>query len=229
MQKAERLLKILTLLQSRRRAVTAQALAEHLQVSERTIYRDVQALILSGIPIEGEAGVGYILQKGSLLSPIMFDETELEALILGVRMVQGWSDKGLSQSADGALEKIRAVLPDRLHHLLSHAEETLLVPNYEQQPFSQFNQQLRNAIKKKYKVIIEYHDEKHNYSERTIWPLGLVYWGKIWTLISWCELRDDYRSFRVDRIQQLTPVNSHFTTSEQISLQNYLSNDVGEC
>ncbi len=222
MQKAERLLKILTLLQGRRRAITATALADYLQVSERTIYRDVQALCLSGVPIEGEAGVGYILQKGAVLAPLMFNEAELEALILGVRMVQGWGDNSLGQAADSALQKIRAIVPERMQYLQSIAEETLLVPNYERKGNTRFSERIRHAIKQQQKLTIGYRDEQGEDSERIIWPLGLVYWGKVWTLISWCELRAAYRVFRLDRVKALQPLLEQFVTNEHCSLKDYL-------
>lgn len=221
MQKPERLLKILTLLQSRRRAITALSLAQHFQVSERTIYRDIQALMLSGVPIEGEAGVGYLLQKGAVLAPLMFTEAELESLILGVRMVQAWGDDALGQSADSALDKIRAILPDRQHYLHSMTEETLIVPDFERQD-SRYSQPLREAIKYRQKVNISYNKENGESSQRVIWPLGLVYWGKVWTLVSWCEMRDAYRSFRVDRITGLYVHGETFEISDERSLKHYL-------
>ncbi|MBB6521374.1 helix-turn-helix transcriptional regulator [Pseudoteredinibacter isoporae] len=223
MNKAERLLKLLTLLQSRRRAITAAQMADKLNVSERTIYRDIQALELSGVPISGEAGVGYMLQAGSTLAPLMFNESELEALILGVRMVQAWGDQGLADSADQALDKIRAILPDRQHYLHSIAEETLIVPDLERDQSTRHSQELRRAIKQQEKITIDYQDEKQQSSQRTIWPLGLVYWGKVWTLVSWCELRADYRSFRIDRIQGLENSGETFETSDEISLKHYLA------
>ncbi|GAA6153958.1 helix-turn-helix transcriptional regulator [Pseudoteredinibacter isoporae] len=223
MNKAERLLKLLTLLQSRRRAITAAQMADKLNVSERTIYRDIQALELSGVPISGEAGVGYMLQAGSTLAPLMFNESELEALILGVRMVQAWGDQGLADSADSALDKIRAILPDRQHYLHSIAEETLIVPDLERDQSTRYSQELRLAIKQQEKINIAYQDEKQQSSTRTIWPLGLVYWGKVWTLVSWCELREDYRSFRIDRIQALKNTGDHFETSDEISLKKYMA------
>lgn len=227
MKKPERLLKILTLLQSRRRAITALSLADHFQVSERTIYRDIQALVLSGVPIEGEAGVGYLLQKGAVLAPLMFNEAELESLILGVRMVQAWSDEVLAQSADSALDKIRAILPDRMHYLQSMAEETLIVPDYEVREGSRFSPPLREAIKELKKVEITYIKEDAETSRRVIWPLGLVYWGKVWTLISWCEMRNAYRNFRIDRITELAILDEKFETNEERSLKNYLKSYTG--
>lgn len=227
MQKPERLLKILTLLQSRRRAITACELAEHLQVSERTIYRDMQSLSLSGVPIDGEVGVGYLLQKGALLAPLSFNEDELEALILGVRMVHGWGDKGLGKAADSAVEKIRSILPDRMHYLHSMTEETLLVPNFEQAQSTRFSQVLREAIKGRYKVTIDYKKENGDASCRLLWPFGLVYWGKVWTLISWCELRESYRVFRLDRITDLV-TEGPFEPSESRNLRHYLER-YGDC
>ena len=234
MTKAERLLKILTLLKGRRQAITAAALAEQLQVSERTIYRDIEALSLSGAHIEGEAGVGYVLQKGSMLPPLTFSESELESLILGVRMVQSWGDPELGQEANSALAKIRAIVPDHLHYLKGITQETLLVPDYERSELSRFGQPLRQAIKRYQKIYIQYQKPSPGQhpadkatgerSERIVWPLGLVYWGKVWTLVSWCENRSAYRMFRLDRIHQLETLGAHFETSDNCCLQDYLEN-----
>ena len=223
MTKSVRLFKLLTLLQGRRRAITASAIAEQLGVSERTVYRDIQALVDTGAPIGGEAGVGYLLQKGSTLAPLMFDEEELEALLLGVRMVQGWGDPELGDAADNALSKIRAILPDHMHYLRVIPGETLLVPDYEREELLNNSPILRHSIKESMKVKIEYckldSDEK---SSRIVWPLGLVYWGKVWTLISWCELRNDYRVFRIDRITHVECMKEAFETTPERSLKHYL-------
>ncbi len=223
MNKSVRLFKLLTLLQGRRRAITASALADQLEISERTVYRDIQALIATGAPISGEAGVGFLLQKGSTLAPLMFDEEEIEALILGVRMVQGWSDPVLGKAADNALAKIRAILPDQMHYLRGIAEETMLVPDYQQPGVVENSPALRSAIKQRCKINISYRKlETDEQSQRIIWPLGLVYWGKVWTLISWCELRQDYRVFRLDRITELQETEDSFETTEHCSLKHYL-------
>ena len=228
MTKTERLLKILTVLKSRRRAVTAAALAEQLQVSERTIYRDMQALSLSGVHIDGEAGVGYVLQKGAVLPPLMFNEEELEALIFGVRMVQSWGDPALGQMADSALEKIRAIVPERLHYLQAIAQETLLAPEYASGELTEFGELLRKAIKLRDKICVGYKKPDGEQSERVVWPLGLVYWGKVWTLITWCELRNAYRVFRVDRITALQMTDEQFEPSEGRCLKDYLLR-YGDC
>lgn len=221
MQKGERLFQLLTLLRSRRTVMTAAQLAQRLEVSERTIYRDMQALSLSGIPIQSEAGVGYRLQPGFAVPPLMFDEAELEALLLGVRMVQGWSDKSLGQAADRALQKIHAVLPETLHQRHCEQPEWLLVPDYFQHN-SQYSDQLRGAIKACQRVLIDYQRADGVASQRTLCPLGLVYWGKVWCLLAWCELRGQYRQFRLDRIQALEVLEVHFTTGPDCNLQHCL-------
>lgn len=224
MRKAERLFQLLTILRSRRQVVTAQFLAEQLQVSERTVYRDMQALSLSGIPIESEAGVGYRLKPGFSVPPLMFDEAELEALWLGVRMVQGWSDTALAEAADSALEKIRAVLPDHLHRRHTDQGEWLLVPDFHRERCSRFGDIVRAAIKAKQMLEIHYTREDGQNSSRSIRPLGLIYWGRTWCVVGWCELRDAYRQFRLDRIETLEMLERHFETSDECSLKHYLDN-----
>lgn len=224
MTKSERLLKLLTLLQNRRRAITAATLAEQLQVSERTIYRDIQSLIATGVPIKGEAGIGYLLQKGSTLAPLMFNEEQLEALILGVRMVQSWGDQSLGTSADSALEKIRAVIPERLHYLRGIAQETLLVPKFQYHQPNKFSETIRDAIKSQNKIWVSYTKLNGGDSERILWPLGLEFWGKVWTLIAWCEMRNAYRVFRLDLIADVKLLEQSFQTTENRSLKNYLEN-----
>lgn len=222
MRKAERLFQLLTILRSRRTVVTARDLAERLQVSERTVYRDIQALSLSGVPIQGEAGVGYQLHPGFTVPPLMFDLEELEALLLGVRMVQGWSDEALGKAADRALQKIRSVLPDRLHFENAVKPEWLLVPDFHRDQSALHSDQLRAVIKQQRVVEIDYSREDQQFSTREIWPLGLVFWGKVWTLVSWCELREAYRMFRLDRIKRLLVLDRHFITTDKVSLQHYL-------
>ncbi len=222
MRKAERLFQLLTLLRGRRTVITARSLAEYLQVSERTIYRDMQALTLSGIPIEGEAGVGYRLKPGFTIPPIMFNAQELEALQLGARMVQRWGDDELGAAADSALTKIRAILPDRLHFEHTLKPEWMLVPEYSSGENARFGEQIRAAIKAQKILNIQYKTAEDRQSSREIWPLGLVFWGNVWTLVSWCELRSDYRSFRLDRIMQLQTTDKDYPHSEEINLQHYI-------
>lgn len=223
MQRAERLFQLLTLLRNRRTALTARQLSEHMQVSERTIYRDIQALSLSGVPVEGEAGVGYRLQRHFQLPPLMFDRHEVEALLLGARMVSGWGDSQMAASANSAIQKILAVLPDHLRH--SDENLPLLVPTYDeyQKIYTAHSQTIREAIRQQRMLMIDYKRADEQTSSRQIEPLGLIFWGRVWTLVAWCQLRGDYRVFRLDRIQQLVTIDEKFTTSDTKSLKHYLN------
>ncbi|WP_111977110.1 helix-turn-helix transcriptional regulator [Algibacillus agarilyticus] len=223
MRKAERLFQILTYLRSKRTVVTAIQLAELLEVSERTIYRDIQALSLSGIPIESETGVGYRLQPHFTIPPIMFDEPEIEALLLGAKMVESWGNKQMASAVTSALAKIHAVLPEKLHRQSVQQPEWLIVPKFDEDDSKTYNQQVSAAIKVQQVINLNYTDEKGNETERVIWPLGLIYWGKTWTLLAWCTKRQDYRLFRLDRIQRLTHTDQQFKTQDNLSLQHYLA------
>lgn len=222
MRKAERLFQILNILRSRRGVVTAEFIAQQLEVSVRTIYRDIQALSLSNIPIQSEAGIGYQLQSGFNLPPLMFEEDELEAILLGAKMVQGWSDDELGQAAQRALDKIHAVLPDRMASYQT-IDDWLIVTDFERKLVSQFSEPLRKAIKAQLAVKIDYTREDGQFSQRVILPLGLIYWDKVWTLVAWCELRGDYRLFRLDRIQQLSVLDKEFDVTEKRSLRYFIS------
>ncbi|MAC45676.1 helix-turn-helix transcriptional regulator [Oceanospirillum beijerinckii] len=222
MNKAERLFQLTNLLRGRRMAITAKTLAEKLEVSERTIYRDIQALELSGIPVEGEAGIGYRIRHNFELPPLMFDRTEIIALLLGSRMVQAWSDKELAGAAGRAIDKINAILPDDLKALAE--QQTLLVPDYfVQSNDADLSQQVRQAIEEKRQIQLSYNRADGQYSERVLDPLGMVYWGGKWTLIAWCHLRGDYREFRIDRMQQITLLEQYFDTGPERNLQHYIA------
>ncbi len=222
MSKTERLFQLLNLLRNRRRAITAQAIANVMEVSERTVYRDIQSLMLMGVPIDGEAGIGYRLKPDFQLPPLMFTNDELVALALGAKMVRAWGDNELGSSALAALEKIQAALPNRLNQ---HLEDIpLIAPPVNPHPqFSPHSQQLREAIRERRTVQMQYEKEDGESSQRLIQPLGMVFWGKVWTLLAWCELRDSYRSFRVDRIQKLTNTDQFFEIGPEKSLQHYLN------
>jgi predicted DNA-binding transcriptional regulator YafY len=221
MQRAERLLQLLNLLRNRRTVLTARQISEQLLVSERTIYRDIQSLSLSGVPIEGAAGVGYRLQRHYQLPPLMFDQGEVEALLLGARMVRGWSDAQMAKAANSAITKILAVLPDHLRH--SDESLPLLVPSFDDnQVYTAHSQAIREAIRQRQVLRIEYSRVDDQFSSRLVEPLGLIFWGKVWTLVAWCQTRSSYRVFRLDRIQQLHPTGISFETRDDKSLQHYL-------
>lgn len=222
MRKAERLFQIVTLLRGRRRAITAQSLADTLEISVRTLYRDIQALQLSGVPIDGEAGVGYCLRKDYELPPLMFNADEMMALLLGAEMVRAFTDPELARAAQQVDDKIRAILPEPL---LRRAEQLpYCVPSEGQQTEdSATHLLLRKACERQQWVRLDYRDAAGNPSQRSICPLALVGWRHGWTLLAWCELRADYRNFRLDRIDSAQAEARHFDTHGGMSLADYLS------
>ena len=200
MRRADRLFRIVQRLRGRRNAVTARELAGDLEVSERTVYRDIADLLASGVPIDGEAGVGYRLPRGSFdLPPLMFTEDEVEALVLGARVVKGWGDPALARAAEDVLTKVEAVLPGRLRDRVAGA--TLFALNMrDQKRIGGELARFRTAIRDRRRVELDYVDRTDQATKRTVWPLGLFYWGVTWTVGGWCELRDGFRNFRLDRI-----------------------------
>ncbi len=222
MRRAERLFQLLNVLRNRRQVLTARQLGEILEVSERTIYRDMQALSLSGVPIEGEAGVGYRLQRHFQLPPLMFDRDEVEALLLGARMIRAWGDKQMAGAANSAMQKILAVLPDGLRDL--EEDPSIQVPDFGAgKKLTAHSGVIRKAIRGKKSIQITYQRADGEVSTRVLLPLGLVFWGKTWTMIAWCELREDYREFRLDRIMNLEEQERTFSTREDMSLNHYLA------
>ena len=210
MRRADRLFRIVQLLRAGR-LQTARNLAQKLQVSERTIYRDVQDLQLSGVPILGEAGVGYTLRRDYDLPPLMFDSREITALVLGSRMVAAWGDAELASAANDALRKIEAVLTPALRDRIDAVP--LHVPSYglrNQGGAREVLEQLRAAIDGSWVVEISYGDEQDRVTERRVRPMALLFWGNKWTLVAWCELRVDFRSFRIDRFKALRQLNETF-------------------
>lgn len=208
MRRADRLFRIVQLIRGRR-LTTAAFLAERLEVSQRSVYRDIAALQAQGVPIEGEAGVGYRMQRGFDLPPLMFDAREAQALVACVRIAQPRIDTTLSGHAEDALAKILAVLPGPERA----AAESLAVYA---PPFGPDHgtrdrlRALRDAIEARRRVRLSYLDLKDEDSERVVRPLGCFFWGNVWTLAAWCELREDFRSFRVDRIQALETLETQF-------------------
>ena len=220
MRRADRLFRIAQELDAER-YVTARALAQLLEVSERTIYRDINDLSASGIPIEAMAGAGYRLCKGFRLPPLMFHDEELTALLVGMRMVQGWCDHELAESATSALRKVEAVLPERLRPVL--LREALLVPDFHVPAEVRSHVAgLRKAIGDRRKVRVNYCRADGAGSDRIVWPLGLFYWGQVWTLAAWCELRVAFRQFRLDRIETLEMAGGRYEPVPGRTLQDYL-------
>jgi predicted DNA-binding transcriptional regulator YafY len=198
MRRADRLFQIVQFLRQRR-VTTASDVARELEISTRTVYRDIQDLIESGIPIEGEAGVGYRLQKGFELPALTFTVDELSALVLGARLVEAWADPELGVAVRGAMSKIESALPEPLQAAML---KTALFgpPRQMQRPADSRLSHLRRAISEEHAVRVEYTDAQGAPTNRHIVPLGLYFWGRQWLLAAYCLLRKDYRTFRVDRI-----------------------------
>lgn len=219
MRRADRLFKIIQSLR-REHVVTAARIAAELGVSERTVYRDIHDLDSSGVPIKSAAGVGYALGRGYDLPPLMFTADELQALVLGVRMVKAWSDADLARAATDAAAKIEAVLPKSLRHRLG--DTPLFAPEFHiPKDRNALLGVVRSAIAAHNALAFEYTRADGNKTERRARPLGLFFWGDIWTLVAWCELRHDFRSFRLDRIKHLRADRSPFEAEPGQTLEDF--------
>jgi predicted DNA-binding transcriptional regulator YafY len=220
MRRADRLFLIIHALRGRRTALPARRLAETLGVSLRTVYRDVADLQLSGVPIEGEAGIGYVLRKGADIPPLMFNADELEALVVGSRFVRAFAGSRLSASAQAALLKIEAVLPGDLRQRAMRSR--IFAPADWNEAKSGLIDRLHGAIAEHRVLRLEYRDESGRTTAREVEPLCLAFWGSAWTLGSWCRLRRDFRNFRPDRIAAFEPSGEVFVETPERGLAAYL-------
>ena len=208
MRRADRLFQLVQLVRGRRLS-TAEFSGGRLEVSVRTVYRDVADLQRPGVPIEGEAGVGYRMRAGFDLPPLMFTRDEAQALVAAVRLARPRLDEALAARAESALSKILAVLPPAARA----AAESLAVyapPTGPDEATRRRLEQLRLAAESRHVVRLRYLDLNGVRSERRLRPVGSFYWGAVWTLAAWCELRQDFRSFRVDRIEALEVLDDRF-------------------
>lgn len=220
MRRADRLMQIIQILRRHNRPVTANAIAEELEVTPRTIYRDMVSLQANNVPVAGEAGVGYVLGQGFDLPPLMFSANELEALMLGARMVEARGDKQLVRAARDAIAKIGTVVPEDLRPLL--LEAPLFASDSAIQEEDRVDvAPLREAIRRGMKVTIAYVDENQKPSERTIWPLAIGYMVTVRMVVAWCELRQDFRHFRTDRIQALTVLDTHYGERRHVLMKRW--------
>ncbi len=222
MRRADRLIKITHFLRQRRQAVTAAHVAESFGICKRTVYRDIQCLMDNGVPIRGEAGVGYTIDKQFYLPPITFDPDELEAIGLGISMVRQWTDNQFAEKAISAFEKIEAILPASLQGELKQIT-TYAVPTRLPVPWSVSFSELRDHIRKRRKVEIQYIDDKKQQTTRTLRPLALFFFNPVWLLAGWCEKREDFRNFRLDRIQDLVVKDERFEDDPSKNLSAYLT------
>lgn len=220
MRRADRLFQIVQLLRGRR-VVTAAQLSAALGISSRTLYRDIRDLSLSGVPILGEAGVGYRMGAGFEIPPIMFTYDEIEVLVAGIRMMESWGGPKLAAAGQSALGKITHALPEHRRREIESAH--MYAPGFHVPPATYaYLDEARRAIAASAKLQISYRDEQGSASERTIRPLGLYFWGSQWTLVAWCEAREDFRTFRLDRLAQLAATGDHFPAEPMKSLPEFL-------
>ena len=209
MRRSDRLFDIIQHLRTATGPVTAAALAADLEVTPRTVYRDIATLQARRVPIEGAAGVGYVLRRGFDLPPLMFTIDEVEAIAVGARLVRRLRDPKLQEAADAVLAKVTVVLPDRMRSHLS-ATPIYVSPGITAEAQGTDLADMRAAIRDSRKLYIAYADEKGRRSNRTIWPIAMAYYVDVTLVGAWCELRADYRNFRVERIQSSKVLDEHF-------------------
>jgi predicted DNA-binding transcriptional regulator YafY len=221
-RKSDRLFQLTNILRAHQ-PITAKKLAERLSVSERTIYRYIDDLSLSGIPVYGESGLGYRLSAGYELPPLQLTSGELDALISGVNFITALTGKNISDSARSLLSKIEAVLPTAVS-VLGREESIIRVPasRYGTLGYETWDR-VHAAIASKRWLAITYEDESGNWTQRVVFPLGLFYWGGKWTMGCWCQLRHFYRDFRLDRIHKLTVLDKGEELPGHASLQHYIA------
>ena len=221
MRRADRLFQLVQYFRRRRRPVPARVVAEDFGVCTRTIYRDIQDLTASGVPIRGEPGIGYELEKHYYLPPVSFSVEELEAISLGISMVRSWTDEEFAGRADQALQRIRDVLPgslvDRLQELALFS-----MPSASRPPWTVSFSGLRRCIHDRRKIRIDYSDEHGRRTRRTVRPLSMVFFGPVWLLVAWCEKRVDFRTFRLDRIARVEETGETFVDEPDKTLARYI-------
>ncbi|MCI5074638.1 YafY family protein [Oricola sp.] len=219
MRRADRLFQIVQHLRGGR-LVTAKLLAEKLEVSERTIYRDIADLQSTGVPIDGEAGVGYIMREGFDLPPLMFSRDEIVALVAGARLVKAWGGATLARAAEEALIKIEAVLPAteraRIHSTEIHAP-TFLMSDEDREKLDVVERaaETRNLLR------FDYVDAGGQTTSRSIRPLGLWFWGGRWLFVGWCLLREDFRMFRVERVRAVETLDETFRPERGKTIRDF--------
>lgn len=224
MRRADRLMRITHFLRAQSRAVTAERIAEEFEVCTRTVYRDMADLMCSHVPVSGEPGVGYLIDKRYYLPPVAFDADEMEAIALGISMVRQWTDEGFASKADAALGKIHAVLPRERQGELEQIT-TYSVPTAPPLPWTVSFSQLRECVRKRESVAIDYRDGEAHATTRTVRPLALVFASPVWLLATWCEMREDFRNFRLDRIAECRPTGTTFADHPARDLAAYRAQD----
>lgn len=200
MRRADRLFRIIQVLRRRKRPVTAQEIAAELEASPRTIYRDIAQLMADRVPIRGEAGIGYVLEGGFDMPPLMLTADEIEAAMLGAQWVMGRGDAALKRAASDLMAKIGAVIPEHLRPIVVEPAGTAPPTTADAVADVIDMGKLRTAIRAQGKIKLLYRDEKGSETARIIWPIAVLYWERVRLIAGWCELRQAFRHFRTDRI-----------------------------
>lgn len=227
MRRADRLFQIVQYLRGGR-LVTAAQLSERLEVSERTIYRDIADLQASGVPIDGEAGVGYLMRDGYDLPPLMFTRDEIVALVAGARLIRAWGGAAMARAAEEALVKIESVLPDPVRERADRIEIHAIAQEMTQDVRERIDA-IEFSVEQRNRLDLSYLDAESRATKRTVRPLGLWFWGKVWTLVAWCELRDDFRMFRLDRIVEMNRQTDRFRPERGKTLADFYRAMEEEC
>jgi predicted DNA-binding transcriptional regulator YafY len=221
-RRADRLFDIIQRLRTARGPLTAAAIAEQLEVTVRTVYRDIAALQARRVPIEGAAGIGYVLRRGFDLPPLMFTTEEVDAIVTGARLVRRLRDPRLQEAADSVLAKVATVLPEALRGPMLDAPVFVSrgdAPAAEGVDLAE----VRSAIHAARKLLIGYLDGQGRPTQRTIWPIAMAYYVDVTLIAAWCELRNDFRHFRVDRITRSTMLDERFPTDHAKLLADWLA------
>lgn len=227
MNRIDRLHAIVTQLQSKR-IVKAQEIADRFEISIRTVYRDIRALEENGVPIGSEAGIGYFLADGYTLPPIMFTKNEANSLILTEKLTSHFLDKQVKSDFQDALLKVKSVLNMQTKEELADFEHQVVVEPFIKPSSIHHNpthfQAIQNALREQVVVTIEYHANYTDQStKRMVEPIGLCFYSSHWHLIAYCQLRNDYRDFRIDRIQQITLTSTRIVNHNKLTLEEYLN------
>lgn len=221
MSRTERLFDLIQLLRQHRYPVSGQKLADELGVSLRTIYRDIATLQGQGATIDGEPGIGYVLRPGFMLPPLMFSEEEIEALVLGARWVAKRADSNLRHAANNVLTKVSAVLPGDLRKQLEFSGLFIGPAKTMIDNDDEIEKDIRLAIRREFKIQINYYDVKEKPSKRTIWPIAIGFFEEVHIVVAWCELRENFRHFRVDRIQSHHNLEARYAKRRQVLLKQW--------
>ncbi|GLS23469.1 transcriptional regulator [Labrys miyagiensis] len=209
MRRTTRLFEIIQFLRVARKPVTAETIARQLEVTKRTVYRDIASLQALSVPIYGEAGIGYVMRAGYDLPPLMLSIEEVEALVVALGLLERTNDRSLRNAAVSIRAKVASVLPTSARNPIDRG--SLYVPQWiHPEPVSVDLAMVRSAIREERKLLLHYADAEGKPSQRVIRPIGVVYYVEVMHIVGWCELRQDFRSFRADRIRECELIDEYF-------------------